>query len=137
MPAEFIAFLQDLHTMCSDNKNPIVAWGLSRGGRWLEELARQHSRYLDAAVIIGGYPESRDQWQQKEMATELIRVKKPIVCMVHYVADEFCGADKYSFWHAEFALVMERLHRGEFHDTGFMSFMLPGTHKYAGELFHT
>ena len=95
IPDKFIGFLKDLHAMCSKNKNPILAWGLSRGGRWLEELARQHARYLDVAVIIGGYPESKGEWQQKAVATELINVRKPVVCMVHFSADELCGADKY------------------------------------------
>ena len=56
IPKEFILFLKDLHIRCSHNKNSIVAWGLSRGARWLEQLVREHSAYLDVAIIIAGYP---------------------------------------------------------------------------------
>jgi len=62
MPKEFIRFIEDLHARCSHNNNSIGAWGFSRGARWLEELVREHSAYLDVAVIIAGYPETRDKW---------------------------------------------------------------------------
>ena len=99
--------IKRLHVMCSHNKNPIVAWGCSRGGRWLEELAREKGHYLDVAIIIGGYPESKGRWQQEAVATELIKVKKPIVCMVHYASDEHCSALHYPYWHAVFERMLK------------------------------
>ena len=46
----FVQFIKDLHAMCSTNKASIVAWGVSRGARWLEEIVRKRSVYLDVAV---------------------------------------------------------------------------------------
>ena len=137
IPDVFKQFIADLHAMCSHNKNPIVAWGLSRGGRWLEELAREKGHYLDIAIIIGGYPESRCQWQSGKVAEELIKVKKPIVCMVHYSSDTHCSAIHYPYWHAVFERAMARRNSGEDIGTGFMNFVMPGGHDLAGELFYS
>ena len=95
VPEAFILFIKDLHAMCSHNRNSIVAMGLSRGGRWLEEIVREYSDYLDAAIIIAGYPETKDKSQNASVAKELIAVNSTIVCMVHFAADEFCNASKY------------------------------------------
>ena len=58
---EFMQLIKDLHAMCIRNKNSIVARDLCRGGRWLEEIVREHSVYLDVAATIGGYPETKKE----------------------------------------------------------------------------
>ena len=123
-PEAFIQFIKDLHAMCSHNGNSIVAWGFSRGGRWLEEIVREYSVYLDVAIIIAGYPETKGKEQNASVAKELIAVNSTIVCMVHFAADECCNASKYPRWYAEFELAMA----ARDHGTGFMSYMVPGTH---------
>ena len=92
VPQEFIRFIEDLHARCSHNKNSIVAWGFSRGARLLEELVRKHSAYLDVAVIIAGYPETKGREENFSVAWERIAVKRTIVSMVHFAADQFCNA---------------------------------------------
>ena len=125
-PQEFIQFIKDLHAMCNPNKNSIAAWGLSRGGMWLDGLVREYSVYLDVAIIIAGYPPTKDKWHNASVAKELIAVNSTIVCMVHFAADEFCNASKYPLWYAEFELAMAAQDRDR--TTGFMSYMVPGTH---------
>ena len=132
IPDVFKQFIADLHAMCSHNKNSIVAWGFSRGARWLEELVREHSAYLDVAVIIAGYPETRDKWTNTSVAKELIAVKSTIVSMVHFVADSCCNASIYPNWYAEFESAMAR----QDHGTGFLSYVVPGSHDDAGSLFY-
>ena len=97
----------------------------------MEELVREHSAYLDVAVIIAGYPETRDKWANTSVARELIAVKRTIVFMVHFAADSCCNASLYPVWYAEFELAMTR----QGHGTGFMSFMLPGTHDHGAQLW--
>ena len=41
IPPEFIYFLKDIYDMSRPNSNTIIAYGLSRGGRWLEEIVRE------------------------------------------------------------------------------------------------
>ena len=126
-------FIQDLHAMCSHNQNSIVAWGLPRGGRWLEDIVREHSVYLDVAIIIAGYPETKGGSQHFAVARELIAVKSTLVCMVHFAADEFCNASYYPRWYAEFEIAMQCPRPDRC--TGPMSFMVPGNHTDAGSLW--
>ena len=93
-PKELIRFIKDLYEMCSHNRNSIVGWGFSRGGKWLDVIVREHSIYIDAAIIIGGYPPSNEKLEQIKVARELIKVKSTIVCMVHFAADTSCNAEK-------------------------------------------
>ena len=130
VPHEFLQFISDLHAMCSPNKNAIIAWGFSRGARWLEEIVREHSRFLDAAFIIAGYPETRGQDQDTSVAKELIGIKTTIVCMVHFAADAVCNASIYPAWYAEFEVAIAARVGN---DTAFTSFMVPGTHVCAGK----
>ena len=97
----------------------------------MEELVREHSAYLDVAVIIAGYPETRGQWDNISVARELIAVKSTIVFMVHFAADELCNASFYPCWYAEFESAMAR----QDHGTGFLSYMVRGGHDDAASLF--
>ena len=136
VPQAFFQLIKDLHVMCSHNKNSIVAWGFSRGGRWLEEIVREYSVYLDVAIIIAGYPETKDKWQNASAAKELIAVNSTIVCMVHFAADYFCNVSIYPNWYAEFELASAARFDEQHGLTGFMNFMVPGTHDEAQKLFH-
>ena len=131
VPPALIQFIKDLHALCSHNKNSIVAWGFSRGGRWLEEIVLESSVYLDVAIIIAGYPQTKGGEQNASVAKELIAVNSTIVCMVHFAADACCNASKYPRWYAEFELAMAEPEGG----TGFMSYMVPGTHDDGHELW--
>ena len=88
----------------------------------MEEIVREHSRFLDVAVIIAGDPETRGEEHNTSVAKELIGIKNTIVCMVHFGADS-C-ASRYPAWYAEFELAMAARDDA---DTCFMSFMMPGT----------
>ena len=98
MPQELILFIKDLHRMCIPKNNAIVAWGFSRGAKWLQEIVREYSIYLDVAIIIAGYPGSKDQFENASEAKALIAANKTLVCMVHFAADECCNAHKYPRW---------------------------------------
>ena len=105
VPREFIQFIKDLDDMCRSHKknfkNLMFAWGLSRGARWLEEIVREHSKYLDVAFIIAGYPENRCRFKNSCAAKELIEVARKtdtMVVMVHFIFDEFCSVKKFPFW---------------------------------------
>ena len=85
------------------------------------------SSYLYVAVIIAGYPETKGREQHVSVSKELIAVNSTIVCMVHFAADFVCNASKYPLWYAEFELAMAARDRDR--TTGFMSYMVSGTHK--------
>ena len=76
--------------MSSHNRNSVVAWRRSRGGRWLEEIVREHSVYLDVAVITAGHPESKGEYGSISAVRKLMAVKSTIVFMVHVDAHDFC-----------------------------------------------
>ena len=122
--------------MCSHDQNPIVAAGVSRGGRWLEQIVREYSAYVDVAIIIAGYPETIGRLQNAHVAKELIAVKSTIVCMVHFAADSCCNAGKYPVWYMEFELASEKRCQKVNGITGFMNYMLPGVHDDGQKLFY-
>ena len=93
----------------------------------MEEIVRESSVYLDVAIIIAGYPETKQREQHASVAKELIAVNSTIVCMVHFAADFVCNASKYPLWYAEFELAMAARDRDR--TAGFMSYMVSGTHK--------
>ena len=136
IPEEFIQFIKDLHVMCSHDQNPIVAAGVSRGGRWLEQIVREYSAYVDVAIIIAGYPENKDKVQNKSHAQELVKVKSTIVCMVHFISDFHCNTSIYPDWNVEFERASEPSVREIEDITSFNNFMLQGNHKDAEELWY-
>ena len=141
VPPEFILFIEELHHKCSSShqknfKNLIIAWGLSRGALWLEEIVREHSKYFDVAFIIAGYPENRCRHKNSCAAKELIEVAKvtgKVVCMVHFVSDELCNAGRYPEWHAGFETAMAMRDRVP----NFMSLSVPGSHDDAKPFWYS
>jgi len=136
LPKELIAFNKDLYFMCKHKRNPIVALGFSRGARWGEQLVRENSRYLEVAILIGGYPENRDRMKNRSHAKELVNVKTTIVCMVHFLADEHCNVSKYPDWYAEFERASQPMVRDREDITSFTNFMLHGNHDDAKKLWY-
>ena len=91
----------------------------------MEEIVREHAKYLDVAIIIAGYPEGKDETKHRGAARQLIEVARDtatVVCMVHFVSDEFCNALKYPKWHAEFQMAAERA------VPNFVNITVPGSH---------
>ena len=135
VPSELMEFIKDLDDMCQSQKgrpkNVMIAWGLSRGARWLEEIVRENAKYLDVAIIIAGYPEGKDETKHRGAARQLIEAAREtgtVVCMVHLVSDEFCNVIKYPTWHAEFETQMAAMPALP----NFMNITVPGSHA-AGE----
>ena len=75
MPPEFLQFIKDIHTMRQQQGQKIIAWAFSRGSRWLEDIVREHSMYLDVAVFFAGYPANRSAWDNAKAAAELIDMR--------------------------------------------------------------
>jgi len=69
---------------------------------------------------------------QFPVTRELIAVPTTIVFMVHFAADSCCNASMYPNWYAEFESAMER----QDHGTGFLSYVVPGSHNDAASLFY-
>ena len=136
LPDELMQFIRELHGMCKHEGNPIVAMGFSRGARWLEEIVRENSHYLEVAIIIAGYPENKDKVQNKSHAQELVKVKSTIVCMVHFISDFHCNTSIYPDWYGEFERASEPSVREIEDITSFNNFMLQGNHKDAEELWY-
>ena len=135
MPPEFLRFIKDIHTMCKQNRNAIVGWGFSRGGRWLEELVRENSLYVDVAFVIAGYPPSKGEREQTNAAKELMAVKSTIVVMLHFAADFWCNASVYPHWFLQFELAMAKTDADR--PSGFFSYILPGAHDAGHRVWST
>ena len=98
----------------------------------MEQLVLEHSDWLDVAIIIAGYPETKDKLTNTSVTKELIAVKRTVVFMVHFAADTFCNANKYPNWYAQFEVAMAR----QDHGTGLLSYTVPGSHDDAASLFY-
>ena len=136
LPKQLIAFIKELYGMCKHKGNPIVAMAFSRGARWLEQLVRENSHYLEVAIIIGGYPVSKDKVENKSHAKQLVNVKSTIVCMVHFIQDFHCNPLIYPAWYAEFIRASHPMVRAKERITNFENFMLQGNHDDAKNLWH-
>ena len=56
-----------------------------RGARWGIDLCLHHARLFDAAVLLGGYAESKGDDQQEHEAKALMQVPM-LILMVHGLA---------------------------------------------------
>ena len=100
LPPEFLDFVKFVNSRAKSRA--IIGWGLSRGAKWLIELAREHAGLLTGAVMIAGYPQTKDKDDQELSAKELIAIRNCVICMLHFVSDECCGVTCFPHWHAEF-----------------------------------
>jgi hypothetical protein len=125
-PDDWFSFVRKLRQDSNVNRNTIIGWGFSRGGKWLIQLAREDAALLDVAVIFGGYPQTHDKRDQKQNALELIGIKTCILCLVHFLSDSVCGIMNFPTWHAELARFMAGNRNSE---SPLTSIMLEGTHE--------
>ena len=129
LPDHFLEFVRFVRERAQGRA--VLGWGMSRGAKWLTELVREHAGLLDAAVMFGGYPQTRDQYDQVANAQELIAIRDCFIVMVHFAEDECCGVSRFPFWHGEFTRHMADQDRM----SSLISMQLPGNHAAATPLW--
>ena len=125
-------------TTTKTTKNKILLAGFSRGGRWVDEVILEHAELFDFAIAFAPYPRSKEEWNHREWARQVMQVKRPIL-YIEFASDEFCNCMTYTNWFKQFELGMnhEPSSAPGCRRETFGFFIVAGTHQDAAKLFRT
>ena len=138
LPPSVPMALEELRLTTRRTKNRIILAGFSRGARWVDELILESAQLFDFAIAIAPYPRTKDQWNQREWAREVMQVNRPIM-YIEFASDEYCNCLTYRHWFEQFELGMTNKpsSRPGCRRETFGFFMVAGVHQDGEKLFRT